>query len=147
MPGSMPGARVVRWALDPSPDGRQLILLVVDDGGDDELTAILAHDRVNGRGFSGEWGTGQRGGRWLVGFRLFEPTAGFQRVLLTDGVDRDLLEAIVDVPHRVALVPQATAGDANAETVLPSHLGRALIVDIEQRSVHVAHLLAPRGNN
>jgi hypothetical protein len=96
-------------------------------------------------GFCGEWGTGQSDGRWLVGFRLFEHGGGFERLLVTGDVDRELLEAILVVPHLVAVVPQAVSKDADA--VLASGLRDALAVEVRQRSSHVARLLAPRGTN
>lgn len=97
--------------------------------------------------FSGEWGTGQRDGRWLVGFRLFKPGDGFERLLITDDVHRDLLEAILDVPHVVAILAQATTSDAKTDTAIAARIGGSLTVEVEHRSAHVAHVLAPRGTN
>jgi len=144
----LPGARIVRWMLWPGATGLPTIVLVVDDAGDRELVAAVAlTDNDPGRRVSGQWGTGQHGCRRLVGFRLFTSGDGFELLLITHDVHRELLEAILDVPHWVALVAQGVAGDATTAAAIAPRLGDGLIVRVEQRSAHVARLLAPRGMN
>src|SRR4051794_13131522 len=99
-----------------------MIILVVDDSDDDELTAIVARENmVPSDNFGGLWGTGQRDGFWLIGFQLIELGAGdegIQRQFFTDNIHREFLDAILDVPHLVAIMPSEIAGDARtAETV------------------------------
>jgi hypothetical protein len=148
MAGSVPGAGLTRWALCPRRIPQPTIVLVLGDGSDRELSAVLDRtDHAASARFGGEWGTGHDGGHWLVGFRLFELGGGFERLLLTADIQRELLDAILDVPHLVAIVPQPVAGDADTNAVLASCLGGALTVEVRQRSAYVARLLVPRGAN
>jgi len=136
----------VRWIVCPRSTDLPIVVLVVDDGDDHDLAAVLAQNHVPNNGFRGEWGAGQGNGRWLVGFRLVMPVDCFARLLITD-VRRELLEAIIDVPHIVAIVAQATAGDASTAAAIALRLGGSLTVEVAHRSAHVARRLAPRGTN
>jgi hypothetical protein len=148
MPGGFPGAQIDRWKLSFSPQDLPMIVLVVRDGGDPALAALLASAAGEpSRRFSAEWGTGQRDGRWLLGLRLFNPGDRFERLLITDDVRRELLEAILDVPHHVALVAEPMVGAPGPAGTGDRPLGRSLVVEVRQRSTHVANLLAPRGTN
>jgi hypothetical protein len=66
-----------------------------------------------------------------------------------DSSERELLDAILDAPHLVAIVSQAVAGDEDpcSAANVAAWLGGALIVGVQQRSRHVSRLLAPRGTN
>jgi hypothetical protein len=142
------GARLAGWMLWPRPDDLPMIIVVVDDGDDRELTAVLGQEEQwPSRRFGCEWGTGRCDGRWLVGLHLFTPGGGFERLLFTDDVDRELLEATLAVPHVVAIMPQAIAGDARAATALAARLSESLVVEVDRPSAHVARLLSPRGTN
>jgi hypothetical protein len=114
---TLPGGRVARWRLLPRVKGLRVIMLAVAAGD---------HVRLSGS-LRGEWGTGQRGGSWLVGVRVFGPAAAAERLLFTDDVDRALLEAILDVPHLVVIAPT---------------LGDPIVVEVTARSSHVARLLS-----
>jgi len=129
------------------PESRPVVILVVDSDDDHELSTVLARGNEVGERYSGEWGSGQSDGGWLVGFRLFRPSSGFERVLTTDAVHRELVEAILDVPHLVAIVPQAMAGETGTPAAIGARLDDSLVIEVEQRSAHVARLLAPHRNN
>lgn len=142
-------AEVVRWAL-LFPDSGPIVVLVVDDQDDDELASIVAcDDMAPSEHFGGVWGTGQRGGYWLVAFMLIELGAGdhgVKRRWVTANIHRPLLEAIVEVPHLVAVMPAEIAGDARTAEDLLLRLGGSLLVEVEHRSPQVAAVLAERSD-
>ena len=121
-PGAVPGARLARWRLLPHADGLPVIMLVLDDDLGVEPT----------RRMRGEWGTGQRDGSWLVGFRLFDAKDEIERLLFTDQADPALLETILDVPHLVVVAPRR---------------GEPVVARVDVRSNPVARLHSPRGTN
>ena len=89
-------------------------------------------------------GTGERDGYWLVAFQLVELGGGVERQFFTDNIHRELLEAVLDVPHLVAILPRELAGDADtAEDVAP-RLGGSLMVEVQDRSPQVERVLAAR---
>lgn len=124
-----------------------VIVLVVDDGADDEITARVASEgNVPSEHFGGVWGTGQRDGAWLLAFQMIELGGGVERRWFTDNIHRELLEAILEVPHYVAVMPSEIAGDARTlEDALP-RLGGALFVQVDHRSPQVEQVLAERGD-
>jgi hypothetical protein len=127
------------------PDGRNVIVLVVDDTGDDELAAVVAReDMVPADNLGGLWGTGERDGYWLVGFQMIELGGGVERQFFTDNIDRRMLEAILDVPHLVAVMPREIAGDANSGEEMLPRLGGSLLIEVEDRSPQVEKVLAER---
>jgi hypothetical protein len=79
--------------------------------------------------------------------RVFALDGGLERLFITDDVPRDLLAAILDVPHLVAIVPQALAiaCAANTATAIAAGAEGSLLIEVQQRSREVARLLAPRG--
>lgn len=136
---------VERWAVWPGTSLGTIIVLVVDDSDDDELPAAIAReDHVPAENFGGLWGTGQRDGHWLVGFQLIELRAGLERQYFTDNIHRPLLEAILDVPHLVAILPRELAGAASTAEDMAPRLGGAMMVEVEHRSSQVAQVLAER---
>jgi len=120
--------------------------LVVDDSDDDEVASLVAReDRVPSPNFGGVWGTGQRDGNWVAAFRLIQLGGGIERRWFTSNIERPLLEAILEVPHLVAVMPTEIAGDATRmEDMLP-RLGGSLLVLVEHASPQVAQVLAERG--
>ena len=131
---------VERWMLMADPDSDAwMIVLVVDDSDDDEIASIVAReDHVPAEHFGGVWGAGQRDGYWLIGFHLIELGGGVERQYFTDNIHRELLDAILDVPHLVAVLPAEFAGDANTGEDLAPRLGAALIVECQDHSPQVA---------
>jgi hypothetical protein len=125
-----------------------IIVVVVDDSQDDQLISVFA--RENGRpseNFSGLWGSAERDGYYLVAFKLIELGGRLERTWVTDNIHRELLEAILDVPHHVALVSQEiAAGKRTLDEILP-RLEAALFVRVEDRSPQVAEVLAARGDD
>jgi hypothetical protein len=144
----MKPTELIRWMLLPRNEGPSIIILVVDDSEDDELIAILAReDGVPSPNFGGVWGSGQADGNWLVGFHLIQLDGGVERQWFTDNIHRPLLEAVLDVPHLVAIVPEEIAGEAKtAEEIIP-RFGGALILEVEDHSPQVAKILAERGED
>ena len=120
-------------------------MLVVDDANDDELAGIVAReDHVPSEHFGGVWGTGQRDGHWLIAFQLIElgaGTDGLQRQWFTSNIHRPLLEAILDVPHLVAVLPAELAGDARTREDMLPRLGGSLMLEVQHASPHVAQVL------
>lgn len=144
----MKPTELIRWMLLPRNAGPSIIILVVDDSEDDELTAILAReDGVPSLNFGGVWGSGQADGNWLVGFHLIQLGGGVERQWFTDNIHRPLLKAVLDVPHLVAIVPEEIAGEAKtAEEIIP-RFGGALILEVDDHSPQVAEILAERGDD
>jgi hypothetical protein len=136
---------LVRWMWMAPPDQPEIIVLVVDDTDDDELVSRIASERnVPSEHFGGVWGTGQRDGNWLIAFHLIELGGGLERRWVTDNIHRELLEAVVKVPHYVAVMPSEIAADATSvERVIP-RFGSCLFVEVEHSSPQVAQVLAAR---
>ncbi|MGH2912456.1 MAG: hypothetical protein ACRDJ3_08270 [Solirubrobacteraceae bacterium] len=142
-----PPQEIERWMLFERENEPSVIVLVVDDGADDEITARVASEgNVPSEHFGGVWGTGQRDGAWLLAFQMIELGGGVERRWFTDNIHRELLEAILEVPHYVAVMPSEIAGDARTlEDALP-RLGGALFVQVDHRSPQVEQVLAERGD-
>jgi hypothetical protein len=141
----MEPTEITRWMLWPDAGGLAILILVVDDSNDDELTGIFAReDVVPSEHFGGVWGSGQRDGCWLVSFQLVELGGGVERQWFTDNIHRPLLEAILEVPHLVAIVPEELAGDASTAEDIAPRLGGALILQVDSASPQVGEILAER---
>lgn len=146
MPDTTP-QDIDRWFLLTPDDQPPVIALVIDDGQDDEVTAAVAEETmVPSDRFDGLWGSGERDGHYLLAFRLIETAGGVERTWTTDNIHRPLLEAILTVPHLVALLPKELAGDGRTLDDLLPRLQAALYVEVEERSPQVAHVLAERGD-
>lgn len=144
----MKPAEMTRWMLWLREDEPSIIVLVVDDSDDDELTAIIAReDHVPSPNFGGVWGSGQTEGHWLVAFHLIQLGGGVERQWFTDNIHRPLLEAVLDVPHLVAIVPEEIAGEAKTAEELAPRFGGALIFEVDDHSPQVAQILAERGED
>jgi hypothetical protein len=122
-----------------------IIVLVVDDEADDELVAAVAReDHVPSENFGGLWGTGQKDGNWLVVFGLIQRGGGLERAWYTDNIHRELLDAILDVPHLVCVMPKEIAGDATTLEAMIPRMGGSIMVGVQHRSPQVAQVLAER---
>lgn len=144
----MKPAELTRWMLWLREDEPSIIILVVDDSDDDELTAIIAReDHVPSPNFGGVWGSGEAEGHWLVAFHLIQLGGGVERQWFTDNIHRPLLEAVLDLPHLVAIVPEEIAGEAKTAEELAPRFGGALILEVEDHSPQVAQILAERGED
>jgi hypothetical protein len=136
---------MTRWMLWLREGESSIIIVVVDDSADDELTAIFAReDQIPSAGLGGVWGSGQAGGHWLVAFQLVELGGGVERQWFTSNIHRPLLEAVLDVPHLVAIVPEEIAGDAKTAEEIAPRFGGALILEVDSASPQVAEILTER---
>ena len=136
---------IVRWALLAPPGQLPIVVLVIDDSADDEVTSAVAEERrVPSDRFGGLWGSGQRNGNWLVAFMLIEHGGGLERQWFTDNIHRELLEAALEVPHLVALLPAEIASDFKTGAELIPRLGSALFVQVDTPSPQVAEILSER---
>jgi hypothetical protein len=88
-------------------------------------------------------GNGQADGYWLVAFQLVDLGGGVERQWFTN-IDRPLLEAVPDVPHLVAIVPEEIAGDAKTAEEIAPRFGGSLILEVDTATPQVAKLLAER---
>src|SRR5262249_47461149 len=124
---------VQRWALLQRRDDPPMIILVVDDSDDDELAhAVAREDQVPAEHFGGLWGSQDADS---ATFQLVGLSGAMERTLVIDSVDDELIRAILDVPHLVAIMPSEIAGDARTVEDMTPRLGGALIVEIEHRSL------------
>lgn len=118
-----------------------VIVLVVDDSADDELTSLLAtEDEAPSSRFGGLWGHGERSGNWLISFKLIELGGGIERDWFTDNVQTELLDAVLDVPHCVGIMPSEIAEGAVSGEDWVQRLAASLIVQVDRRSPQVAEV-------
>jgi hypothetical protein len=143
-----PTSEVVRWALTETPESEPFIVLVIADEEDDPIVAAVASENeVPSRRFGGLWGSGEKDGNYLVVFRLIERGLrdhAIERNYWTMNLHRELLDAIVDVPHLVGLLPREFAGELRSLEDLLPRLGAALFVLVEDHSPQVQHVLDVR---
>lgn len=139
---------IVRWAVTETPDREPLIVLVIADEEDDPIVSgVASENEVPSSRFAGLWGSGEQDGSYLVAFRLIERGRGdhgVERNYRTTNLHRELLEAIVDVPRLVALLPRGFAGDMRSLGELLPRLGAAPFVLVEHHSPQVQHVLDVR---
>jgi hypothetical protein len=136
---------MVRWMQLHPEDQRTIIVAVIDDSEDDQMAAVFAtEDTVPSARFDALWGTGHREGYWLIALRLIARGGGIERQWFTDNLHRELLEAILDVPHYVAVMPEELAAGAQTGEDILQRLAGALIFEVEDRSPLVAQVLAER---
>jgi hypothetical protein len=134
--------RWMPWGRAPEPS---ILIRVVDDTDDDELTAAIAGENiVPSSSFGGVWGTGQRDDYWLIAFRLVQLGGGLDREWFTSNIHRPLLEAIVEVP---TWSPEEIAGDAKTPESIALRFGGSMIVQVDDRSDAVAEVLAERDDD
>jgi hypothetical protein len=118
-------------ALVPRDDDIPLVLLVVDDSGDDELVSVIAAaEMVPAVGYGGGWGAMVQGGadgmQLTVKFLL--KGEEWERQWMLPDVTAEILRAITGGPHNVAVLPKELAGDLNAP-VERARVAGALIVE------------------
>ncbi len=73
---------------------------------------------------------------------LIEHGGGIERQWFTDNIHPELLEAILEVPHLVALMPAEIAGDARTGEDLVPRLAGSLFVQVDESPPQVAEILA-----
>ena len=87
-----------------------IIVLVVDDSADDDLTAAFARESaVPSPNFWGVWGTGKNGDADTIAFRLIDRDTHRERTWWLDTFGPPLLGAILEIPHIVVVQPREIA--------------------------------------
>ena len=125
-----------------------IVVLVVDDSADDDLTAAFARESaVPSPNFWGVWGTGINGDADTIAFRLIDRDTHRERTWWLDTFGPPLLGAILEIPHIVVVQPREIAdarklGDATSADVigLVRSLRGGLFVRVTERSDHVREL-------
>jgi hypothetical protein len=108
--------RAVRCHLIRAAGAPAIIAWVVDDAGDDELTAAFAGETaVPSPRFWGVWGAGKQGGADALAFRLVDRDTHRERTWWLDAFGPPLIGAILEVPHVVVIQPREIA-DARRRT-------------------------------
>jgi hypothetical protein len=72
---------------------------------------------------------------------------GIEREFFTDNIHRALLEAILDVPHLVAILPSELAGNAKTLADVKPRLGGSLIAEVQERSPQVERVLVEHSDD
>jgi hypothetical protein len=109
-----------------------MVVFVVDDSEDDELTTAIAEaSNVPADGYGGAWAAQatSKDGLTEVKFVLIRRGGGWERAWTLPSLPADMLDAITGGAHHVAILPRELAGDLN-ELNLAS-LGGGLIVEAE----------------
>jgi hypothetical protein len=140
--------RAVRCHLIRASGTPPIIVWVVDDGDDDDLTAAFARESaVPSPSFWGVWGAGKNGDADAIAFRLIDRDTHCERTWWLDTFGPPLLGAILEVPHIVVVQPREIAdalklSDATSADVvgLLRSLRSGLFVRVTERSDHVRDL-------
>jgi hypothetical protein len=102
--------RAVRCHLIRAAGAPPIIVWVVDDRADDDLTAAFASETaVPSPRFWGVWGAGEGGGADAIAFRLIDRDGHRERTWWLDVFGPPLLGAILEVPHVVVVQPREIA--------------------------------------
>jgi hypothetical protein len=125
-----------------------IIVWVVDDSADDDLTAAFARESaVPSPNFWGVWGAGKNGDADAIAFRLIDRDTHRERTWWLDKFGPPLLGAILEVPHIVVVHPREIAdalklSDATSADVvgLLRSLRGGLFVRVTEQSDHVREL-------
>ncbi len=112
---SVDGALVVPF----SPTGLQMVVLVVDDSGDDELISAMAElaagtelEPVSALGYDGAWDALDTGDHHALKFRLIRTADTWERAWTYIDPPREMVDAITSGDsHYVAVIPREFAGD------------------------------------
>src|SRR3954452_1999227 len=102
--------RAVRCHLIRAAGAPPIIVWIVDDSADDDLTAAFASETtVPSPRFWGVWGAGTDGGADAIAFRLIDRDTHRERTWWFDVFGPPLVGAILDVPHIVVVHPREIA--------------------------------------
>ncbi|HEY6889931.1 MAG TPA: hypothetical protein VI300_19175 [Solirubrobacter sp.] len=138
--------RAVRCHLIRAAGTPPIVVVVVDDRADDELTAAFASETaVPSPRFWGVWGTNTSGD--ALAFRLIDRDTHRERTWWQHAFGPPLLGAILEIPHVVVVFPRAIAdarklADATSADVvgLLRSLRDGLFVRVTEQSDHVREL-------
>jgi len=104
-----------------------IIVWVVDDSADDDLTGAFARESaVPSPNFWGVWGTGKHGDADTLAFRLIDRDTHRERTWWLDTFGPPLLGAILEIPHIVVVQPRKPAWSARAGRTLRSRCCRVI---------------------
>jgi hypothetical protein len=141
--------RAVRCHLIRAAGAPPIIVWVVDDSADDDLTAAFASETaIPSPRFWGVWGASESGGADAIAFRLLDRDTHRERTWWLDVFGPPLLGAILEVPHVVVIQPREIADalkltDATSADVvgLVRSLRGGLFVRVTEQSdlVHELH--------
>jgi hypothetical protein len=107
-----------------------MVVLVVDDSGDDELAAVIAEaTNVPADGYGGGWAAQVTQDTLTVKFILVREGAGWERAWTFPDPPADMLDAITGGEHNVAVLPRELAGDLTE--LNPASLGGSIIIDAQ----------------
>jgi hypothetical protein len=140
--------RAVRCHLIHAAGAPAIIVWVVDDRADDELTAAFASETaVPSPRFWGVWGAGKQGDADALAFRLVDRDTHRERTWWLDVFGPPLIGAILEVPHVVVIQPREIADalkltDATSADVvgLVRSLRGGLFVRVTEQSGQVREL-------
>ena len=140
--------RAVRCHLIRAAGAPPIIVWVVDDSADDELTAAFASETViPSPRFWGVWGAGAGEGADGLAFRLIDRDTRRERTWWLGVFGPPLVGAILTIPHVVVLQPREIADalklvDATSADVvgLVRSLRGGLFVRVTEQSDHVREL-------
>jgi hypothetical protein len=112
------------------PPEPPLVLVVVDDSGDDELvTAMAEASDVPARGYDATWDAVQTNDGSALKLRLIRMADAWECAWTYDNPPQELVEAITGGPHHVAIIPQEFAPDPQGIDLRAA--GGAVIVQVE----------------
>jgi hypothetical protein len=109
-----------------------MVVLVVDDSQDDELTTAVAEaSNVPADGYGGAWASQAttQDGLTMVKFVLIRLGSGWERAWTLPSPPAEMLDAITGGAHHVAILPRELAGDLDELNV--ASLGGSLIVEAQ----------------
>jgi hypothetical protein len=140
--------RAVRCHLVRAAGTPPIIVWVVDDSADDDLTAAFASESaVPSPRFWGVWGAGNNHDADAIAFRLVDRDTHRERTWWLDAFGPPLVGAILEVPHVVVVQPREIADalkltDATSADVvgLLRSLRGGLFVRVTDQSDHVREL-------
>jgi hypothetical protein len=135
--------RAIRCHLIRAAGAPPIIVWIIDDSGDDDLTAAFASETaVPSPRFWGVWGTGAEGGPDAIAFRLIDRDSRRERTWWFDVFGPPLLGAILEVPHVVVIQPRALADATSADAVglVRSLRGSGLFVRVTEQSTQLRDL-------
>lgn len=109
-----------------------MVVFVVDDSQDDELTTAIAEvSNVPADGYGGAWAAQAttQDGLTMVKFVLIRLGSGWERAWTLPSPPAEMLDAITGGAHHVAILPRELASDLDELNV--ASLGGSLIVEAQ----------------